>query len=347
VLALVAGNPVFSQQDDPLEEVVVSGYRQQPARELGLSLSVLDAQDIERAAVSRLEELIPLVPNFNLSGEGSRARYLQIRGIGEREQYEGVPNPSVGFYLDDIDLSGISGIAGVFDLDSVEVLRGPQSSRFGGSALAGVVYATSTDPREDVGNRVALSVGEDDFRSTGIALGGQLSANTWGRISVHGDRSDGFRDNAWTGSATNRRNEMTAHGKLAWQAGDDWEALLTLLYADNDNGYDAWTVRNDDITHSDRPGQDQQTTTAGSLRVARALPAGGEFQSISALSSSDILFSFDGDWGNTDFWQDYGGYVYDYQYANPRQRDSLSQELRLVSAPGAIGGHTDWVLGVF
>ena len=130
----------------PLEEVVVSAFRRATALELDTSITLLDQETIDSASVQHFEELIALVPNMNWSGDGARARYFQLRGIGELEQYEGAPNPSIGFIIDDIDLSGIGGIGTMFDIDRVEVLRGPQATRFGASALAGLVYVQSADP---------------------------------------------------------------------------------------------------------------------------------------------------------------------------------------------------------
>ena len=81
------------------------------ALELDSSITVLNRETIESATLQHFEELISLIPNMNLSGDGARARYFQMRGIGELEQYEGAPNPSVGFIVDDIDLSGVGGIS--------------------------------------------------------------------------------------------------------------------------------------------------------------------------------------------------------------------------------------------
>ena len=120
-----------------LEEIVVSGYRITTPLELGTSLTLFDEETISLATVAHFEELVQMIPNMNLSGEGSRARYFQLRGVGEREQYEGAPNPSVGYIIDDIDLSGIAGVASLYDVTQVVVLRGPQSARHGSSALAG------------------------------------------------------------------------------------------------------------------------------------------------------------------------------------------------------------------
>lgn len=337
-----------ARAEEVLEEVLVSGFRIQAAMESELSVSVLDSQVLEQASVVHLEEVYSLIPNLNWSGEGSRARYLQLRGVGEREQYEGAPNPSVGFIVDDIDLSGVGGIASSFDLEQVEVLRGPQSARFGASALAGMIYQRSFDPTGETDVRLELTSGDDGLFAGGAAFGGAFSDRVQGRFSVYQASSDGFRDNFFLGRATNDRDELTARGKLRWQVTDSWEALLSVLYADFDNGYDAFTVNNDDLTFSDQPGRDAQQTTAGSLRLSGPIGSAVELVSISSVANSDIDFSFDGDWGNAGFWQSYGDYVYDFRYRNPRQRESMSQELRLLSTPDSeLPGNTRWVVGLF
>ena len=110
-----------------IEEIVVTAdFRGRSIAELPLSVSVIDEDFIREASVQHFEELVFTVPNLNWSGDGHRARYFQIRGVGELEQYQGAPNPSVGFLVDDIDFSGIGTVATLFDVGSVEVLRGSQ-----------------------------------------------------------------------------------------------------------------------------------------------------------------------------------------------------------------------------
>ena len=142
--------PAASLAQQVLEEIIVTAdFRERAASELPASISVLDQQTVREAAVQHFEELIQLVPNLNWSGDGHRARYLQIRGVGELEQYEGAPNPSVGFLIDDIDFSGIGTVATLFDIQQVEILRGPQGSRYGANALGGLVYMRSVAPSEE------------------------------------------------------------------------------------------------------------------------------------------------------------------------------------------------------
>ena len=179
---------------------------------------------------------------------------------------------------------------------------------------------------------------------------GKFPDEPTGHFSLHYFESNGFRDNVYLGrDDTNGREELTARGKFRWSITEDWEALLSGLYMDFDNGYDAWTVRNDEVTHSNNPGQDSQETWAGSLRIRGSLNDRLDLVSITSLADSEILFSYDGDWGNDDFWQQYGDYVYDYEYINPRERNNLNQELRLLSSPQGrlFNDSTDWVLGVF
>ncbi|NNK33220.1 MAG: TonB-dependent receptor [Xanthomonadales bacterium] len=168
-----------------------------------------------------------------------------------------------------------------------------------------------------------------------------------GRISLHHYRGNGFYDNVTLGiDDSNERNETTGRGKLIWNIGEDWQARLSVLFADFDNGYDAWSPENGRVTYSDNPGRDEQRTVGAALRFDGPLGAGAEFVSITGYADSDILFSFDGEWGDAGYWAPYG---YDYVYSDERDRKSLSQELRLVSSPQGrlFGDRSDWVLGVY
>jgi outer membrane receptor protein involved in Fe transport len=331
----------------PLEEVVVSAFRRSTVLDLNASITLLGREEIAAASVQHFEELLALVPNMNFSGDGARARYFQLRGIGELEQYEGAPNPSVGFIVDDIDLSGVGGVSPVFDLQQVEVLRGPQATRFGASALAGVVYLQSADPEAVRGGYAEALVGSEDTRAAGVAVGGRLLEGLAGRLSLHGYRSDGFYRNRSLGiDDSNGRDETSLRAKLLWEHGSGWAAKLALLYADFDNGYDAWSPENGRDTFSDHPGRDEQQTSGASLKLSGPVGRGAELVSISSWASSDVLFSFDGEWGDAAYWAPYG---YDYVYSDRRDRQSLGQELRLLSTPDGrlFGGRSDWVLGVY
>ncbi len=136
-----------AQTPAPLAEVVVTAsLRLKTVEDLPASVSVIAADAVSNGAVQHLEELLPQIPSLSWAGASSRPRYFQLRGIGELEQYQGAPNPSVGFLVDEIDFSGIGMIASLFDVEQIEVLRGPQGTRYGANALGGLIKVKTRDP---------------------------------------------------------------------------------------------------------------------------------------------------------------------------------------------------------
>ncbi|MBT8093686.1 MAG: TonB-dependent receptor [Gammaproteobacteria bacterium] len=326
--------------EDTIEEIVVTAdFRGRSITELPVSVSVIDEDFIRDASVQHFEELVFTVPNLNWSGDGHRARYFQIRGVGELEQYQGAPNPSVGFLIDDIDFSGIGTVATLFDVGSVEVLRGSQGSRYGANALGGLIYVRGAEPSAERDGRLRLTVGDDNARALGIAFGGSLDEreDLRFRLSVHQHESDGFRDNAYLGrDDTNGRDETGARLAFAYDAGDDLRARLSLIYSRIDDGYDAFALDNSYTMLSDKPGRDAQESVGVSLRFDHGDFGGGELTSITAFATSDIEFSFDADWGNGDSW---APILYDYVSLSDRDRSTISQEIRY---------STDrWIFGVY
>jgi outer membrane receptor protein involved in Fe transport len=333
-------------QSAGLEEIVVTAdFREARLDELPLSVSVLDRAELRATTQQHFEEAIRQVPNLNLSGEGSRARYFQLRGVGELEQYEGSPNPSIGFIVDDIDFSGLGSIGTLFDIDRVEVLRGPQGTRYGANALGGLIYMRSLAPSPELSADFEATTGGDGTWALGAAAGGPLGPKLGVRGSLHHYANDGFRDNVFLGRRdTYGRDEFTARGRLAWAPSDTLAVDVAGLYVDIDNGYDAWSIDNGFETYSDDPGRDAQRSAAGSVRVRAELER-FDLVSITGAADTDAVFSFDADWGNAAYW---APYVYDYVTSNDRERQTLNQELRLLSKPGAIArGRGDWLLGAY
>lgn len=336
--------------EEPLEEIIVTAdFRERSIAEVPLSITVLDRAMIEQAAVQHFEELIYTLPNVNWSGDGNRARYFQIRGVGELEQYEGAPNPSVGFLIDDIDFSGIGTVATLFDIQQIEVLRGPQGSRYGANALAGLIFVQSVDPTDEWTGMARLTAGQDGTVAGGVAFGGPVSAGSTlrYRLSVHHHQSDGFRNNTYLGkSDTNGRRESTVRGKLLWETENDWSFRLTGMYTDIDDGYDAFAIDNSLTVLSDKPGKDAQASAGVSLKaIWRGLDT-ISLTSITSVTNSDIDFSFDADWGNPEAW---GPFTFDFVTLNDRERKTISQEIRVASTDGAglFNDAAQWLAGLY
>ena len=350
LIAVIAAWPLAAHsQDDSLDEITVTAdYRGRPLSEIPAHITVLDMGEISDRAHQHFEELVGGIANLNWSGDGHRARYLQIRGVGELAQYQGAPNPSVGFVIDDIDYSAIGTVATLFDIDRIEILRGPQGIRYGANALAGLVYMQSAGPTDELEGRLQLTGGGDDAIGGGVAVGGPIGENGAGfRFSAHHYQSNGFRDNPFLGrDDTNGRDETSVRARFEWQAGDNWDFRLTGMLADIDNGYDAFAIDNSLTVLSNRPGRDAQRSAGASFNIDWDGSRYVRITSVASLADSDINFSFDADWGNDDAWSPV---LYDYVSLNDRKRRTINREIRFLSTEESriFSGTTDWLVGFY
>ncbi len=155
-----AGGPEDAS-GDALEEVLVTAeFRPVSAQDTAASISVFNQRVIEDRTAVYVAQLLNLAPNVNFASGASRGRFLQIRGIGERSQFVEPINPSVGLLVDGMDFTGIAGVASTFDLQQVEILRGPQGTLFGANALAGMINMVSNAPGDEFGARVGRDPGQ-------------------------------------------------------------------------------------------------------------------------------------------------------------------------------------------
>jgi len=333
---------------DVLEEVVVTAtWRRQTLLDTPASVTVLESQSLRDGGIQHFEDVLTSVPNLTWAGGTSRPRYFQLRGIGEREQYEGAPNPSVGFLIDDIDFSGIGMAATLFDVDRVEVLRGPQGMRYGANALAGLIVMRGAEPADKFGLNTEVSVADYSTTSYGAVATGPLeSLNSSWRVGVQQYKSDGFRTDRYLGrDDTNGRDELTARGKWHWQPSEATSVNLTWLHADLDNGYDGWSIDNTRRSQSDRPGKDSMKADGASLRIETTALAAGDLTVIASGANSNSENSFDSDWGNPQTW---APYTYDYFYDSFRDRQTRSLEVRLAShAADAKSESIGWLIGAY
>ncbi len=331
-----------------VEEIVVLGnWKEISSDKKDASIILLGSKEIDDQVVNHFEELSYLVPNLNFAASDSRARYFQIRGIGERSGYQGTPNSSVGLLIDDIDYSGQGGIATTFDIDQVEIHRGPQGSRIGANALAGLIYIKTKDPTKEFESTGRVVLGSYGRKSIGLATGGPLkiSDDITYRLALHKHEDDGFRKNIYLNkSNTSRKDELTSRFKVNWEVSDESSVKLLLSRVNLNDPADIWTLDGSLNTLSDRPGMDSQKTDSFGLNIFSQFD-GFNFQSLTSSTNTDVTFSYDADWGNSESWLPY---VYDYFSETIRNRETKSQEFRLLSNENLqeTNQRIQWVLGI-
>ncbi|MEC7826923.1 MAG: TonB-dependent receptor [Pseudomonadota bacterium] len=333
-----------AELESDIERVTVYGdFYQQTLSQLSASASVIDDTRVLSRQADHLDGLLRVAPNVNFSAGASRGRFVQIRGIGERSQFAEPINPSVALMVDDFDFSGLGASGILFDTQQVEVFRGPQATVFGTGALAGAVLIKSNDADATDNNFVSARVATKDSYRVELANSVAVSDDLAVRAAVYHNRSDGFVKNAHLNREdTNNIDESAVKLAAKWQI--DTATTLNLVYRwyDIDNGYDAFSLDNDNITQSDEPGFDRQQTHAVSANMATKLQA-GELQLIVTHASHNIGYGYDEDWTYTGF-HPWGYTSTDHYY---REVDTNTAEIRFVGseAVSLFNDTTRWVVG--
>ena len=334
------------------EEIIVhAGLTDETLQRIASSVTVFTKRDITENGGEHFQFLTDYIPNFNWTGGTSRPRYFQIRGVGERSHYfgEGPPNFSVGFVLDDIDLSGL-GMAGILhDIEQVEVFKGPQSSVYGPNTMAGLIMLRSTTPQDSFESNLTATYGSDNHYRLGLVSNVKIIRGLSLRVSGLKNYSDGFRENVSKNTTnSNKRDELLLRTKLKYQPNEKLVLVGTVMIANLDNGYDAWAPDNnqDFTTYSNDQGQDSQKSTAFSLRANLVLSNRVTLTSITSFSETDLTHSYDGDWADDTYWYDnhnfdpeVEGWSYEFFDSNAKNRTSLTQELRASIGSFIIGGY--------
>lgn len=329
-----------------IERVVVSGdFRQTTLDQLSASATILDQERLRSRQPSHIDSVLNSIPNVNFAAGASRGRFVQIRGIGERSQFAEPINPSVSFIVDEFDFSGLAAAGLIFDTEQLEVYRGPQATLYGTGALAGAVKLSSNDVGSDAPDYVEARIGnKESYRIEG-ATGDDINTD-WGyRVALVHNRSDGFVENTFLNRSDTANIDETAL-RFAVEGSVDERTTLALTYRwyDIDNGYDAFSLDNDNKTLSDEPGFDEHQTHAVSAR-STTNTAAGDFILIATHASHNIAYGYDEDWTFTGF-HPWGYTSFDAYY---RDVETQTGEMRFVSSDSAalFDGMTDWTIGVF
>ena len=345
LLALIAC-AVTGGEDDVPEIVVTAQLRDTALEHVPSSVTVLTENVIAQREAQHLEEIMAVSPNVNLSSGGSRARFIQIRGIGERGQFAEPLNSSVGVLVDGVDFSGAATAATLFDIQQVEILRGPQGTLYGANALAGLVNIVTNRPTPTFESNLKLTVGDYGMFGLGGTISNAVTDRSRFRIAVQHYSDDGFMVNEYLGrDDTNDHDELTVRAKLTTDLSESAQLDLTAGLIDIDNGYDAFSLDNNRITRSDQPGQDRQESAFVSAELRWEGNKPFDLIARFGVTNSDIDYGYDEDWTHIGFdpWE------YSSTDRYRRDRSTMSGELRLVSSKSGpvFNDTTDWTFGVY
>ena len=292
------GAPIYANADDTdLEKIIVTGdFQKESIQTLSASASLFSEDEVNLRGATYLDEMLASAANVNFASGASRGRYIQIRGVGLRSQFVDPINPSVGLVIDGINYSGLGGSSLLFDIDQVEIYRGPQGTRFGADGMAGMIQMQSANATSDPSLKLHLGAGTYNSHEAGVAASTGLTDDTSARVSYFRRKSDGYVNNLYLNDETQNQDEQVARFKLNSQLTAHLNSELNLHYIDINNGYDAFTLDNSRNSLADQPGEDnQQSYAVGLNNTYTGFDAFDVSLNLSAIDT-ELFYSFDEDW---------------------------------------------------
>lgn len=290
--------PIYANADDTeLEKIIVTGdFQQESIQTLSASASLFSENEMNQRGATYLDEMLASAANVNFAAGASRGRYIQIRGVGLRSQFVDPINPSVGLVIDGINYSGLGGSSLLFDIDQVEIYRGPQGTRFGADGMAGMIQMQSANATSDPSLKLHIGAGTYNSHEAGLAASTGLTDDTSARVSYFRRKSDGYVDNLYLDKPTQDQDEQVARFKLNSRLTAHLNSELNLHYIDINNGYDAFTLDNSRNSLADQPGEDnQQSYAIGLNNTYTGFDAFDVNLNLSAIDT-ELFYSFDEDW---------------------------------------------------
>lgn len=242
LVTIAAGASTALAQEDmsrklQLEEVIVTAEkREQNVQDMPLSVTAFSQREMDMRDATDMRALQNYTPNleFNNESGGQNNTRITLRGIGT-ETLVGGGDPGVALHVDGVYIGRNSATAQkIFDVERLEVLRGPQGTLYGRNATGGSINIITKNPSEEFEAFGDLTAGNYNRQRARGVLNVPLSDTFFARASVLSEKRDGYLENQYPGGDDADDLDTTAiRGKLLWEMGDDNRAILGGYYNKN------------------------------------------------------------------------------------------------------------------
>ncbi len=220
-----------------LEEIVVTAQkREQNLQDVGIAITAFTGDQLQALGYTSAQEVTALAPGVSTIQPNGEANYsIGIRGVANNDFTTNVESP-VALYVDEVYISQMSA-AGflLFDMDRVEILRGPQGTLFGRNATGGLVHYVTVKPSREHGGYGSVTYGRFNRLKVEGAVGGPVSDRVAARLSFATHQGDGYVTNRLRpGSKLNNANEYAARLQFLFDLGDRADFLVKGRYSRQD-----------------------------------------------------------------------------------------------------------------
>ncbi|MDX1406382.1 MAG: TonB-dependent receptor [Woeseiaceae bacterium] len=237
VISLWAPSPAFAQA--AIEEIIVTAQkREESLQEVPIAMQAFTGEQIRDLRIGKISDVTKLVPNMNISMQNPANRSINIRGIGTSDFFGAAPG-SVGIYLDEVTLSSPYLTAvGIYDMERIEVLRGPQNSLFGRNTTGGAVNYISRKPTPggEPDGYASVSVGNYNLIELEAAASFNLSESAAVRFAGKSFDRDGIWNNMDAGGADyGDQDRKSLRGTLVWEPAESTVVTSNFHWAEEDS----------------------------------------------------------------------------------------------------------------
>ncbi|MFW2422521.1 MAG: TonB-dependent receptor [Porticoccaceae bacterium] len=210
-----------------LEEITVTAqYRAENVQDVPIAITAMSGDMMAKADISDLTGIAERTPGLTYMEFSPGQTIPSLRGISSADDGAGLDN-SAALFLDGVYIGRSAGINfDMYDLERVEVLRGPQGTLFGRNAIGGAISVVSAKPSQETRLKAGITAGNEGiFRAQALASGG-ITDNIAGKITVSHRQHDGFVENVLLGTELQDEDSTSVRGQLLF-TGESSEWLLT------------------------------------------------------------------------------------------------------------------------
>lgn len=368
IVALVPALALFATdlqaQDGPiLEEITVTAQkREQSLQDVPVSVTAITGDQIHEGGITGVMDVAMETPNFTMTQFNIGEPQYFIRGIGTTLDSAGA-DPAVATFIDEVYIGRAGGGSmDLYDLERIEVLRGPQGTLFGKNVVGGAISVSTRKPSEEFEGKFGVTAG--NYNALGVRgyINGAISDSVNGSFSFSKRTRDGYVDNVVDGKKYHDEDNLSFRGQLAFAPSDTVEVRLIADWSDDDQAGNCRNVNNTNLNDPlglSVPVYDPviAAQTGGDIRKCASSLGAFQKREISGLTarldwelSNSTLTSITA-YRETDYrWSEdlaalpLGLTTFNLIDAAAENSDQISQEFRLTSTGDS---DVDWLVGAF
>lgn len=349
--ALMGPDPAVAQGEVTLEEVVVTARkRDESLHDVPVAVNAFSAAEIEAAGITRPQDFIALTPNMTMvQTQNQGTSFITVRGISQARNSE----PSVAVLIDGVLLANPSQFnQELFDIESIEVLKGPQGALYGRNAIGGAIIIRTQQPGDELAGKITLGYDDGPGYKARASVGGPLNSDKTLKFMASGSYYDteGWIRNTFLNDDADPFRDLSGRLKFLFEPSDTFSADLRFSYSKVDTQALYFNIT-ESVNDTSLPvrvnnrGENERTLYGTSLKLDFDV-GGATLTSITAFDHIDELLTGD----QFNFLPIPESVLVSIGFPDQAQHqwldvDAVSQELRLASS--AVGDRLQWIVGAY